>query len=409
MRSSLTASHLPEPIDDGHRQVGFFNASQRYAEEPLSLFSAGPLRTALVFFADLLPPGRDLSMTPAPATAYRVDTHHHILPPLYLAEERERILQAAGPASSGVLDWSPARALEEMDRNDVMLAIASISTPGVWFGDQEQGRRLARLCNEFGATIIREHPGRFGMFAALPLPDIEGSMREIEYALDVLKLDGIGLMTNYADHWPGDPAFASIFDELNRRHAVVYFHPTAPTCIACIPDVSASVIEFPTDTTRAVTSLLFNGTLSRCPNIRFIFSHGGGTLPMIVMRIVGTLKLPAMQAIASRMPQGPMYEIQKLHFDTASAANTIAFGALSKLLPMSQLLFGSDFPYWPISRVVEGLGEIGLTAEDLRAIERDNALRLLPEYDVRVNRQYRRDFSTSDSRAVRNEATKFCH
>ena len=311
-----------------------------------------------------------------------------------LPKSASESFEAAGPASAGVLDWSPARALEEMDRNEVMLAISSISTPGVWFGDHEHGRRLARLCNDFGATIIQEHQGRFGMFAALPLPDIEGSLREIEYALDVLKLDGIGLMTNYADRWPGDAAFAPVFDELNRRNAVVYFHPTAPTCTATIPDVSVSLIEFPTDTTRAVTSLLFNGTLSRCPNIRFIFSHGGGTLPMIVMRIVGSLKLPAMQAIAARMPQGPMYEIQKLYFDTASAANAIAFGALSNLLPMSQLLFGSDFPYWPISRVVEGLDQIGLTADDLRAIERDNALRLLPKYGARMDRQHGCDFST---------------
>jgi predicted TIM-barrel fold metal-dependent hydrolase len=322
----------------------------------------------------------------APSTAYRIDTHHHILPPIYLAEERERILEAAWPATAGVLDWSPARALEEMDRSDVMLAVTSISTPGIWFGDHERGRRLARLCNEFGAGMAQEHPSRFGMFAALPLPDIEGSLREIEYALDVLKLDGIGLMTNYADRWPGDPAFAPVFDELNRRKAVVYFHPTAATCVPHIPDVSVSMIEFPTDTTRAITSLLFSGTLSRCPGIRFIFSHGGGTLPMIVMRIIGSLQLPTLQTIAARIPQGPLYEIQKLYYDVASATNAISFGALTKLVPMSQLLFGSDFPYWPISRIVEGLGSIGLSASDIRALECDNALRLFPKYRGEADR-----------------------
>jgi predicted TIM-barrel fold metal-dependent hydrolase len=318
----------------------------------------------------------------APSAAYRVDTHHHILPPPYFAEERERILEAAGPASAGVFEWSPSRAIEELDKNDVMLAIASISTPGVWFGNQEQGRRLARLCNEFGAKLIQDHPGRFGMFAALSLPDIEGSLREIEYALDVLKLDGIGLMTNYADRWPGDPAFAPVFDELNRRHAVVYFHPTAPTCIATIPEVPSSLIEFPTDTTRAVASMLFSGTFSRCPNIHFIFSHGGGTLPMLVMRMVGYLELPAFQEIAARIPRGGMYELQRLYFDLASAANPIVFGALAHLVPMSQLLLGSDFPYWPISRVVAALGRVGLSPADLRAIERDNALRLFPQFDT---------------------------
>jgi predicted TIM-barrel fold metal-dependent hydrolase len=316
----------------------------------------------------------------APSTAYRIDTHHHILPPTYLAEERERILEAAGPATAGVLDWSPARALEELDKNDVMLAVTSISTPGIWFGDNERGRWLARQCNEFGANMTRDHAGRFGMFAALPLPDIEGSLREIEYALDVLKLDGVGLMTNYRDRWPGDAAFAPVFDELNRRKAVVYFHPTAATCIPTIPEVSASMIEFPTDTTRAITSLLFSGTLSRCPDIRFVFSHGGGTLPMIVMRIIGSLKLPALATVAARIPRGPLHEIQRLYYDIASVTNAISFGALTELLPISQLLFGSDFPYWPISRTVDGLNGIGLNAADIRAIECENALRLFSRF-----------------------------
>jgi predicted TIM-barrel fold metal-dependent hydrolase len=321
-----------------------------------------------------------MSTPRAPASTFRVDTHHHIMPPSYLAEERERILEMAGVASEGVLDWSPQRAVEEMDQNDVMLSLASISTPGIWFGDNDQGRRLARHCNEYGARMAQDYPGRFGMFAALPLPDVEGSLREIEYALDVLKLDGIGLMTNYANRWPGDPAFAPVFDEIDRRKAIVYFHPTAPTCTACVSGVPMSLIEFPTDTTRAVASLLFSGTFSQCPNTRFIFSHGGGTLPMIVMRLVSTLQRPGLTEIAARIPKGPLYELQKLYFDTASAANVIVFGAVTKLVPISQLLFGSDFPYWPISNSTESLAALGLNAADLRAIERDNALRLFPQY-----------------------------
>jgi 6-methylsalicylate decarboxylase len=316
-----------------------------------------------------------------PATsAFRVDTHHHILPPSYLAEERERVLEMAGPASEGVLDWSPLRAVEEMDRNDVMLSIASISTPGIWFGDDNQGRRLARYCNEYGARLMQDHAGRFGMFAALPLPDIEGSLCEIEYAFDVLRLDGIGLMTNYAGRYPGDPAFTPVFAELNRRKAIVYFHPTAPTCAACVSGVPISLIEFPTDTTRAITSLMFSGTFSRCPDIRFIFSHAGGTLLSVVARIIGNLKRPSFKEVAARITNGPMYELKKLYFDTASAANEIVFAAASKLVPTSQLLLGSDFPYWPISHIVEGLTQIGLDAVDLRAIECDNALRLFPHY-----------------------------
>jgi predicted TIM-barrel fold metal-dependent hydrolase len=311
---------------------------------------------------------------------HRIDTHHHILPPAYVAEERERILGAAAAVPPDFIEWTPQRALTELDRNGVATAITSISTPGVWFGDRDQGRRLARECNEYGARMARDYPGRFGMFAALPLPDIEGSLREIDYALDVLKLDGIGLMTSYGDRWPGDPAFAPVFDELNRRKSVVYFHPTAANCCPSIPDITPALIEYPTDTTRAITSLLFSGTFSRCPDLRFIFSHGGGTLPMIISRIVGALGRPSMKTVAARVPNGAMHEFRKLFYDTASITNPVVMAALREFVPMTQVLFGTDYPYWNIQTFVDGLARLGLPAADLRAIERENALRLFPKY-----------------------------
>ncbi len=311
--------------------------------------------------------------------ACRIDTHHHILPPAYLAEERERILGMVMVGAS-FLEWTPARSIEEMDRNGVATSITSISTPGVWFGDDQRGRRLARVCNEFGARMAKDYPNRFGMFAAIPLPDIDGSLDEIAYALDVLELDGIGLMTSYGEKWPGDPAFAPVFEELNRSKAVVYFHPTAAYCCPSIPDIGPALIEFPTDTTRAITSLLFSGTFSRYPHIRFIFSHGGGTLPMLAMRLVGIVGRPPMKHIAARMPNGPMEELRKLYYDTANAANEVSMAALSKLVPMSQILFGSDYPYWPIAWDLEALLGLGLARADLAAIERENALRLFPRY-----------------------------
>ncbi|HXP31549.1 MAG TPA: amidohydrolase family protein [Stellaceae bacterium] len=314
------------------------------------------------------------------ARPHRIDTHHHILPPAYVAEERERILAVAGMVGPQFLDWSPQKAIEEMDRNGVATAIVSISTPGVWFGDKEQGRRLARLCNEYGASMMREHPGRFGMFAALPLPDIEGSLREIEYALDTLKLDGVGLMTSYANKWPGDPAFAPVFDELDRRKTAVYFHPTMAVCCPSIPDLAPALIEFPTDTTRAITTLLFSGTFSRCPDLRFIFSHGGGTLPMLVSRMTGSLDRASMKHVKARIPKGALYELRRQYYDTAGIANPVAIAALSKFAPMTQILFGSDFPFWPIAWIAEGLRGLELSVSDLQAIERDNALRLFPKY-----------------------------
>jgi len=312
--------------------------------------------------------------------SYRIDTHHHILPPVYVEQERDRIMEAARMIPPGFIDWTPRRSIEEMDQNAVASAIASISTPGVWSGSKQRDRRLARLCNEFGARMAQDHPGRFGMFAALPLPDIDGSLREIEYTLDVLKLDGIGLMTNYDGKWPGDRAFAPVFDELNRRKSRVYFHPTTPGSCPVLPDVEAALIEFPTDTVRAVVSLLFSGTLSRCGDLDFIFSHGGGTLPMLLMRIVGSLNLPAMHEVLARVPKGPMHELQRLYYDTASAANAPVMAALRKFVPASQILFGSDFPYWPIEWNWSSLAKLDLLPVELHAIERANALRLFPRF-----------------------------
>jgi len=309
---------------------------------------------------------------------HRIDTHHHILPPRYLAQERERIREVSHGLFPQLLEWTPGRALEAMDQSGIATAITSISTPGVWFGDAEAGRRLARECNEYAASLARDHPGRFGMFAALPLGDVEGSLREIEYALDVLQADGIGLMTNYDDRYPGDSAWTPVFDELNRRRAVVYFHPTTSTCTAnIVPGIPSPTLEFTFDTTRAIASLLFSGTFSRCPDVRFIFSHGGGTLPMVAWRLGGLLRVRP--DLVARLPNGIMYEVKKLYYDVVSAANPVAFNAVRQLAGTSQLLFGSDYPFWSPQVTVDALAALGLGPSDLRAIERDNALALLPK------------------------------
>jgi predicted TIM-barrel fold metal-dependent hydrolase len=223
-----------------------------------------------------------------------------------------------------------------------------------------------------------DHPNRFGVFASLPLPDIEGSLREIAYALDELKSEGIGLLTNYDGKYPGDPAFAPVFEELNRRKAVVYFHPAqAPCCAAHGIGVPAATLDFPFDTTKAITSMLFAGTFARCRDIRFIFSHAGGTVPFLAERIARLQVRPEFRAA---VPDGVMFELKRLFFDTALSANELAFSALLKLVAPDQVLFGSDYPFAPettMTATVKGLAELGLPAEVLRAIERTNALKLL--------------------------------
>jgi 6-methylsalicylate decarboxylase len=309
--------------------------------------------------------------------AHRIDVHHHILPPSYVrsvGDGRIGPLIVAGKTP----EWTPQHSIEAMDRNGIEKAITSISAPGLWFGDTHITQALTRECNDYAAAMCSDHPGRFGVFASLPLPDIDASLREIAYALDDLKADGIGLLTNYDGKYPGDPCFAPVFDELNRRKAVVYFHPTeAPCCHAHHLAIPAATLEFPFDTTKAVTSLLFGGTFARCRDIRFIFSHAGGTIPFLAERIA---RLEVRPEFRESVPDGVIFELKRLFFDTALSANQLAFSALLKLVASEQVLFGSDYPFAPeatMAATVKGLANLGLAPEVLHAIERGNALRLL--------------------------------
>jgi predicted TIM-barrel fold metal-dependent hydrolase len=308
--------------------------------------------------------------------SHRIDVHHHILPPNYVrivGDDRIGPLLVSGKTPV----WTPQHSIEAMDRNGIEKSITSISAPGLWFGDVETTRRLTRECNDYATKMRYDHPGRFGVFASLPLPDVAGSLHEIGYALDELKADGIGLLTNYDGKYPGDPAFAPVFEELNRRRAVVYFHPTeAPCCAAHGVGVPAATLEFPFDTTKAVTSMLFAGTFARCRDIRFIFSHAGGTVPFLAERIARLQVRPEFKA---SVPDGVMFELKRLFFDTALSANQLAFSALLKLVAPEQVLFGSDYPFAPettMTATVKGLSDLGLPPDVLQAIERTNALRL---------------------------------
>jgi 6-methylsalicylate decarboxylase len=251
--------------------------------------------------------------------------------------------------------------------------------PGVWLGDIQPGRALARQCNEYMAQLGKDHPGRFGFFAALPLPDTDGSLKEIAYTLDVLKADGIGLMTNYNDKWSGKAAFAPVFEELNRRKAVVYFHPSSATCCTnLMPNVRQQIIEYPHDSIRAVLSMLLAGTFVKYRDIRFIFSHGGGTIPFLAGRIK---QMTAQQKDLPQVaPQGVEYELKRLYYEIANASSALPMAALMKLVPLEQIMFGSDYPYVPIEVTADGLQSLALPPAKAGAIGRDNALKLLPKW-----------------------------
>jgi predicted TIM-barrel fold metal-dependent hydrolase len=306
---------------------------------------------------------------PVSAKPLRIDTHHHFsTPKLY------SLSTAKGVSQPTLKDWTPEKSLEEMDQGGVATSIISISDPGVWFGDNVAARGLARECNEYGAKVVKDRPGRFGLFAVLPLPDVEGSLREVEYAMDTLKADGIGILSSYQGKYLGNPYYAPLMDELNRRKAVVFCHPFCAACDsqATLTDAQNRGVEFVFDTTRTILSLLSTGTTVRCPDIRFIWSHGGGTVPYITTRLAGA---------AQKLPSGLIPELQKFYYDTAQAFSPYTLPSFKKLVPASHILFGTDYPLGGGSAAAVAKGVLengGFTANELRAIDRDNALELLP-------------------------------
>lgn len=309
-----------------------------------------------------------MRITP-PGKPHRIDIHHHVVSPGYSAALKERGQRHA--------QWSLDKSLEDMDRHGIATAVTSLIQPAVTFGDAPLARRLAREANEFAAQLARDHRGRFGMFATLPLADIEGSLAEIAYALDTLKAEGICLMTSYGGRYLGDAAFTPVLEELDRRSAVVYTHPLNPECCGNVADeVPPSIIEYAVDTTRTMASLLFSGAAARYPSIRWIFSHSGGVTPFLLSRF--TYQESVMQGREQKLPRGVLHELRKFHYDTAQGNHPGALAALLKMAPVSQLLYGTDFPFRSGAEINASLAQYGFSPAELVAIERDNAQRLLP-------------------------------
>jgi 6-methylsalicylate decarboxylase len=305
----------------------------------------------------------------------RIDVHHHMFPPFYI-KAMEDELRANGFA---LRPWTPATSIDMMDKAGVAVAMVSPVQRLVMDSmseRSEKSRSLARQNNEYCAQLVRDYPGRFGYFAALPLPDPDGSLKEIAYALDTLKADGIALWTSYMDKWVGDPAFWPAYEELNRRNAVVFYHPARASCCRNLPGQSG-IIEYDVDTARAIDSLLWNGTLSKFPNVRHVFSHSGGAFTVLAARIMDDFP----KNRADKVPNGVEYEIKKLYFDTAHASKIPALDALKDIVPVSQIMYGSDAPIRNYDLTDPGLDVYPRFSEsDWKAINRGNAERLFPRF-----------------------------
>jgi 6-methylsalicylate decarboxylase len=304
----------------------------------------------------------------------RIDVHHHLVSPRHVPQLREWGVLTAHLASI----MNEKDALEDMDKAGVTLAVNSATLPEQVKG--EPRRAYSRENNEYMARLVQDYPGRFGHFASLPLPDVDGALKEIEYAFDVLKCDGVHLITSYENHWLGDKIFAPVFDELNRRKAVIYTHPHGPMCTQGILKeivIRDSSIEYGTDTTRALVNMLFGGTFRRCPDIKIIWSHGGGTMPFLVERFIRMGKEARYKEL---VPQGFVAEARKFFYDTAQVLHGAPLLALKHLVPLAQICFGTDYPWRYSDECVNGLIASGaFTAEELKTID-NNAASLFPRF-----------------------------
>jgi predicted TIM-barrel fold metal-dependent hydrolase len=362
------------------------NSSKMRHQNPLRWFGCGCggsrrqfLAGAAAVGATALLPGSEKPAQAAPAKL--IDTHHHFYPPAYQKGWADWEDQRKIPHFGVQGAWTRQNDLEAMDKNGVTTGILSLaSTPGVWLdGGAQSAHDMARLCCDFAAEMVRDHPGRYGLFAPLSMLDVDMTLKEIEYAFDTLKADGVNLQTNYGDKWLGDPVYKPVLEELNRRKAVVYVHPLVAACCGRL-SVGAfpAVIEVPHDTTRTIVSLLLSGTFARLRDIKWLFSHAGGTIPFLAGRIEAFYDEKARGSFA---PDGIEAEFRRLFYDTANATHPAAMAALMKLVPVSQVTYGTDYPYFPLNQI-DSLRQLNLPPADLDAIASGNATRLVPRLNA---------------------------
>jgi 6-methylsalicylate decarboxylase len=270
-----------------------------------------------------------------------IDTHQHILPDFFWQATENDHAPIGGLAP---LRWSKETAISFMDDAGIDVAVVSLSTPGVHTGDDAKAQALARRCNEFSADLVRSRPDRFGGFACLPLPDVDASLNELSYALDVLGLDGLVVFTNSNGVYLGDPALEPVFEELERRKTVVYVHPNpSPDAVAHSLGLPDNLLDFPTDTNRAVAQMHYTNRFARTPNVKYIFSHAGGSIPYLAARFAIIDEMGFIPGGEQRGTAADMF--RRIYWDTALAASDPVLRMLRDVAGINQILYGTDFPY----------------------------------------------------------------
>lgn len=309
----------------------------------------------------------------------RIDVHFHIIPQFF----QEAVKNASvGPARrAGYPPYSAELGVELMDANGIQSAITSVGAPGVQFLDSGPAKLLARKLNEHASELSTIFPGRYGAFSTVPMRDINDAVGEIEYCLDTLNHQGVCLFASYGEKFLGDPVFDPVLDALNERGAVCFVHPALhPASRRLDLNVPGGVMEYLFDTTRAAVNLIFSSALDRFPDVKFILSHAGGTLPYFAWRLAASPRFdPA-------LPQWPREKFENAlrHFwyDNALSCGPATMGTLKSVADPRKILFGSDWPFVQASLVGEEVAThqmIGLhTDAERAAIDRKNALTLFP-------------------------------
>ena len=311
----------------------------------------------------------------------RIDVHAHFLPDVY-AQALARAGLTSLDGGFPIPAWSAAAALELMDRQGIATAMVSLSSPSAHFLPIAERPALVREINDAGAELMRRHPGRFGYFATLPMPDISASLAEMRRVFDGLGVDGVVLQTNTDGTYLGSPAFAPIFAELNRRKATLFLHPTSPACFEVLSlGRPAPLLEFPLDTTRTIVDLIYTRTLQTHPDVKVIVPHGGAALPALVARIAAFAGVPFFEPRPAS--EAEVFEtLERLYYDVALSAHPAPFGALRRIAPITQILFGSDWPFTPEAGVARNIRQLtqanDLSEREARVIARDNAERVFP-------------------------------
>lgn len=325
---------------------------------------------------------------------HQIDVHHHFSPPI-LREFYESIAKTGQPVRPPPMSWTLEQDLDDMDRGGTSIAMLSSFTP-YDVGTPKERTSLSRALNEYGAGLCAKHPRRFALLATLPLPEISETLTEIGYAFDQLHAQGAVVYSSTGDRWFSDSRFAPIHAELDRRGAVVFVHPNSANCcrnlIAGVPD---NIVEYGTDTTRVIAGLVFGGVTTRYPNIRFLFAHGGGTMPFLIERFLGGTSAEIIPGVIThgqappytpaQPPAGALAELRRMYYDTAQCSNPAALRALRTVIPPSNILFGTDYWYRSTKESMEGLAHSSVfSSSELRGLFAGNALKLWPDLALKV-------------------------